>query len=84
MARPDSPHTRALKHFRQKLIEARREAVRADNLDGAIERFMRLQQALDLVDEALKDEFDLTPLPAVDDPAADIDKPAPDVPKLAG
>jgi hypothetical protein len=84
LARPDSVHTHALKQFRQKLVDARREAVVGDNLDGAIERFMHLQQAIDLVDEALEDEFDLTPLPAVDDPAADIDHPAADVPKLAG
>ncbi len=68
MSRPDSEHVTALKHFRERLIDARRAAVREDNLDTARERFVLLQQTLQLVDIAIAEEQDLTPLPKVDDP----------------
>ena len=72
MSRPDSEHVTALKHFRDRLVDARRAAVRDDNLDNARERFVLIQQALALVDTAIGEEMDLTPLPKIDDPTTDL------------
>lgn len=72
MSRPDSEHVTALKRFRDRLIDARRAAVRDDNLDNARERFVLIQSALALVGTAIAEEMDLTPLPKVDDPTADL------------
>ena len=68
MARPDSDHTRALRAFRERLVEARREASRADDLEAAARRFIEIETAIGLVDKALGDELDLTPIPSIDDP----------------
>ncbi|MEO8759118.1 MAG: hypothetical protein ABI398_15360 [Devosia sp.] len=73
MSRPDSPHVTALRAFRENLVEARRAAAQqsnfdANNLDAAVRRFIDLQTAITLVDKAIENEMDLTPLPRVDDP----------------
>ena len=68
MSRPDSPHVIALRAFRDNLVEARRAAVRDDNLDNAMRRFVEIEKAIELVDLAIDNELDLTPLPTVDDP----------------
>jgi len=68
MSRPDSPHVTSLKSFRQRLVDARRAAALEPNLDLAQPRFLALQQTIALVDDALDDEMDLTPLPRVDAP----------------
>ena len=68
MSRPESEHVKALRGFRERLVEARRAAVRDANLDASRPRFIEIQHAIDLVDKAMSDELDLTPLPRVDDP----------------
>ena len=68
MSRPDSPHVTALKSFRERLVDARRAAARDTNTDAALRKFIEVQTAIDLVDKAMNNEMDLTPLPAVDDP----------------
>ena len=70
MSRPDSEHVTNLKTFRDRLIAARRSAVIDQNLDTAREKFVAIQTALALVDTAIGEEQDLTPLPKVDDPTA--------------
>lgn len=68
MSRPDSPHVTALKSFRERLVEARRAAARDPDTGAALRKFIEVQTAIDLVDKAMNNEMDLTPLPAVDDP----------------
>lgn len=68
MSRPESEHVTALKAFRDRLIDARRAAVSDSNLDTALRRFTDIESALALVDRAIENEMDLTPLPRVDDP----------------
>ena len=68
MSRPESEHVKALRGFRERLVEARRAAVRDTNLDASRPRFIEIQHAIDLVDKAMGDELDLTPLPRIDDP----------------
>ncbi len=68
MSRPQSEYVTALRAFRDKLVEARRAAVSNPNLDTARERFVQIQTALALVDTAIGEEQDLTPLPRIDDP----------------
>jgi hypothetical protein len=68
MSRPESQYVTALKAFRDRLIDARRAAATQSNLDAAMLRFTEIQTAIDLVDRALENEMDLTPLPRVDDP----------------
>ena len=68
MSRPESEHVKALRGFRERLVEARRAAVRDDNLELSRPRFIEIQQAIDLVDRAMGNELDLTPLPRIDDP----------------
>ena len=70
MSRPDSPHVTSLKRFRDRLVEARREAVATADFNAALTRFVQIQGAIDLYDAALNDEQDLTPLPPVDNPVA--------------
>ncbi|MGV3490778.1 MAG: hypothetical protein ACO1OG_05580 [Devosia sp.] len=70
MSRPDSAHVTALKAFRDRLVDARRAAVLETNLDTARQRFADIQSTLVLVDKAIENELDLTPLPQVDDPTA--------------
>jgi hypothetical protein len=68
MSRPDSEHVLALRAFRDRLVEARREIAVMSNLDEALHRFTEIETALGLVDRAIENEMDLTPLPSVDDP----------------
>ncbi len=68
MSRPDSPHVTALLAFRDKLVEARRAAVTSADLDAAMRRFVEVETAIGLLDRALGNERDLTPLPSIDDP----------------
>lgn len=70
MSRPESQHVTALKAFRERLIDARRAAVEEANLDTALRRFTEIETALALVDRAMENELDLTPIPKVDDPTA--------------
>ena len=70
MSRPDSEHTKALHAFRDRLVAARRAASRETDLDVAMRRFIEIETAIDLVDRALGDEMDLTPIPTIDDPLA--------------
>jgi hypothetical protein len=70
MSRPDSPHVTALKAFRTRLVEARRAAAAESSLDTARARFVEIETAIGLVDRAIEDELDLTPIPRVDDPTA--------------
>ena len=70
MSRPESEHAVALRAFRERLVDARRSAVRGDDLDAALRRFTEIQNAIGLVDRALENELDLTPLPRIDDPTA--------------
>jgi hypothetical protein len=68
MSRPESPHVTALRGLRDRLVEARRAAAREDNLDAVLRRFIEIETAIGLVDKAIENELDLTPLPRVDDP----------------
>jgi hypothetical protein len=68
MSRPQSEHVTALKEFRDRLIDARRAAATDSNLDTALRRFTEIETALGLLDRAIENEMDLTPLPRVDDP----------------
>lgn len=68
MARPQSDHVKALHAFRDRLVDARRAAASEPNLDAALRRFIDIQTALDLVDKAIDNELDLTPIPQFDDP----------------
>ncbi|MEO7223655.1 MAG: hypothetical protein ABIY37_14395 [Devosia sp.] len=70
MSRPASEHVTALKAFRDRLVDARRAAATDSNLDTALRRFTEIATALALVDRAIENEMDLTPLPRVDDPTA--------------
>jgi hypothetical protein len=70
MSRPESQYVTALKAFRERLVDARRAAVEAPNLDTALKRFTEIETALALVDRAMENELDLTPIPRVDDPTA--------------
>src|SRR5690606_7643473 len=70
MPRPESPHVITLKGFRERLVEARRAAAREPDIDRARTRFVDIETAIGLVDRAIENELDLTPLPAVDDPTA--------------
>ncbi len=79
MSRPESPHVTALKDFRERLVEARRAAARDASLDTALRRFIEIETAIALVDRAVENERDLTPIPRVDDPTA----PSPDAAPLA-
>ena len=68
MSRPESEYVTALKAFRERLVDARRAAAADANLDIALHRFIEIETALGLVDKAIENEMDLTPLPRVDDP----------------
>lgn len=70
MSRPESPHVTALKSFRDRLVDARRAAAVEPNLDTAVRRFTEIENAIALVDRAIENELDLTPIPRVDDPTA--------------
>lgn len=68
MARPESEHVKSLRRFRQRLVDARRAAAADPDVDAALDRFTRVETAIGLVDRAIDNELDLTPLPHVDDP----------------
>ncbi len=68
MSRPESEHVISLRAFRERLVDARRAAARSDNLDAAISRFAEIETAITLVDHAIENELDMTPIPHVDDP----------------
>lgn len=70
MSRPESPHLIALRAFRDRLVEARRAAAAESDLDVGLRRFTEIESALILVDRAIENELDLTPIPRVDDPTA--------------
>jgi hypothetical protein len=63
MSRPESPHVTELKSFRDRLIEARRAAAREPDFELALARFTHIETALGLVDRAMGNERDLTPIP---------------------
>lgn len=75
MSRPESPHVTALKAFRERLVDARRTAAQEANLELALQRFIEIETAIGLVDRAIENELDLTPIPSVDDPT----EPAPPI-----
>lgn len=75
MSRPESPHVTALKSFRERLVDARRDAAQESNIDKALARFTEIETAIALVDRAIENELDLTPIPTVDDPTV----PAPQI-----
>jgi hypothetical protein len=68
MSRPESEYVTALKQFRERLVDARRAAASDSNLDTAVRRFTEIETAIGLVDKAMENEMDLTPIPRVDDP----------------
>jgi hypothetical protein len=68
MSRPESEYVTTLKQFRERLVDARRAASSDSNLDTAVRRFIEIETAIALVDKAIENEMDLTPLPRVDDP----------------
>jgi hypothetical protein len=68
MSRPESEYVTILKEFRERLVDARRAAASDSNLDNALRRFTEIETAIGLVDRAIENEMDLTPIPRVDDP----------------
>ena len=68
MARPESDHVKALRAFRDRLVDARRAVAQEQNVDTALRRFIEIETAIGLVDRAIDNELDLTPIPHVDDP----------------
>ncbi|MBL8599842.1 MAG: hypothetical protein JNL14_19065 [Devosia sp.] len=68
MSRPESQYVTDLKAFRDRLVDARRAAATDSNLDTALRRFTEIETAIGLVDRAIENEMDLTPIPRVDDP----------------
>jgi hypothetical protein len=68
MSRPESKHVKTLRAFRNRLVEARRTTAGDDNLDTAVRRFIEIESAIGLVDKAIENELDMTPIPGVDDP----------------
>ena len=68
MSRPESEHTKALRAFRERLVQARRATSRMGDLEVAVRRFIDIETAIDLVDKAIGNEMDLTPIPRIDDP----------------
>lgn len=75
MSRPQSEHVTALKAFRDRLVDARRRTATVADLDAALRRFTEIETAIGLVDRAIENEIDLTPIPRIDDPT----EPAPRV-----
>ena len=68
MSRPESEHVKSLRAFRERLVEARRATAQSDNIDTAVRRFIEIESAIGLVDRAIENEKDMTPLPGIDDP----------------
>ena len=69
MSRPESDHVKSLRAFREKLVEARRASAKSDDIDSAVRKFLEVEAAIGLVDKAIENELDLTPLPRIDDPS---------------
>jgi hypothetical protein len=74
MSRPESQYVTDLKAFRDRLVDARRAAATDSNLDTALRRFTEIETAIGLVDRAIENEMDLTPIPRVDDPTEPLPK----------
>jgi hypothetical protein len=68
MSRPESPHVTTLRALRDRLVDARRTAAAQADLDAVMARFTAIETTIALVDKAIENELDLTPLPPVDDP----------------
>ena len=68
MSRPESQYVTDLRSFRDRLVDGRRAVARDSNLDNALKRFIEIETAIGLVDRAIENEMDLTPIPRVDDP----------------
>ena len=68
MSRPESQYVTDLKAFRERLVDARRAIATESNLDNALRRFTEIESTITLVDRAIENEMDLTPIPRVDDP----------------
>ena len=68
MSRPESEHVKSLRAFRDKLVEARRAIAKSDYIDSAVLKVLEDEAAIGLVDKAIENELDLTPLPGIDDP----------------
>ncbi|HYD07539.1 MAG TPA: hypothetical protein VEC60_17510 [Reyranella sp.] len=68
MSRPESQYVTDLRVFRDRLVDARRAAAVDSNLDNSLRRFTEIETAIGLVDRAIENEMDLTPIPRVDDP----------------
>jgi hypothetical protein len=68
MSRPESPHVTTLRTLRDRLVDARRTAAAQADLDAVMARFTAIETTIALVDKAIENELDLTPLPPVDDP----------------
>lgn len=74
MSRPESQYVTDLRTFRDRLVDARRAAAADSNLDNALSRFIEIETAIGLVDKAIENEMDLTPIPRVDDPTEPLPK----------
>lgn len=68
MSRPESQYVTDLKSFRDRLVTARRAVAVDPHLDNALRRLTEIETAIGLVDRAIENEMDLTPIPRVDDP----------------
>jgi hypothetical protein len=68
MSRPESAHVTTLRALRDRLVDARRTAAAQADLDAVMARFTAIETTIALVDKAIENELDLTPLPPVDDP----------------
>ena len=68
MSRPESQYVTDLRAFRDRLVEARRAVARETNIDTAVRRFIEIESAIGLVDKAIENELDMTPIPRIDDP----------------
>lgn len=70
MSRPESEHVASLRAFRQRLVEERRAIALTEEVGAAIRRFIEVESAIELVDRAIENELDMTPLPGIDDPTS--------------
>ena len=74
MSRPESQYVTYLRVFRDRLFDGRSAAAADSNLDNALRRFSEIETAIALVDRAIENEMDLTPIPRVDDPTEPMPK----------
>lgn len=68
MSRPESQYVTDLRTFRDRLVEARRAIAREAGAEAVMRRFIEVETAISLVDRAIENELDMTPIPHVDDP----------------